>query len=127
MNLKLNIVIGITILSLIVFFNVPSQPEVYAREKTNLDYLTEYAQQYGVSSKVLYEVIQCESNWKETAVGDHGLAYGLAQFHEPTFDMFSKQMGMELDYKSPKDQILVMAWAFSKGLEHHWTCYDIVY
>ena len=119
--------IGITILSLIVFFNVPSQPEVYAREKTNLDYLTEYAQQYGVSSKVLYEVIQCESNWKETAVGDHGLAYGLAQFHEPTFDMFSKQMGMELDYKSPKDQILVMAWAFSKGLEHHWTCYDIVY
>lgn len=95
---------------------------MYAREWTNQDYLTEYASQYGVSSKVLYEVIQCESGWNENAVGDHGLALSLAQFHEQTFYMFAKKMGEDLDYRNPQHQIKVMAWAFSNNLASHWTC-----
>lgn len=127
----LKIVLCFICILLIVIFNIPSEKVVYAREWTNQDYLTEYANQYGVSSKVLYNVIQCESGWNETAKGDGTkgvyLAFGLAQFHEPTFKRYAKEMGEELDYKNPQHQIKVMAFAFSKGYQSAWTCWTKLY
>lgn len=69
--------------------------------------------------------IDCESDWNEEAVGDGGLAYGIAQFHEKTFDwMKGLAKRDDLLYKERDDQIELMAWAFSNGYAHHWSCYQ---
>lgn len=83
-----------------------------------------YALQYGSSSEEIMITLKCESGYRHEGVyGDSGLAYGIAQFHEATFNSFKKTAGMpELEYKDRTDQIQLMAWAFSKGLKRHWTC-----
>lgn len=85
---------------------------------------------YGISEKMFTAVIRCESSFNPTVYGDGGRAYGLLQFHEPTFLSFAKQYekktGQLLNYESPKDQITLGAWAFSMGYQSHWTCYDKV-
>ncbi len=43
------------------------------------------------------ELVQCESGGNNNAVGDHGLALGILQYHQPTFDSFSKKYGIEGD------------------------------
>ena len=69
--------------------------------------------------------LNCESGYRHDGVyGDSGLAYGIAQFHEPTFNGFKKSAGLpELDYMNREYQIQLMAWAFSSGLKRHWTCW----
>lgn len=91
-------------------------------------FATDTALAYQVNPQHLTAVIRCESSWKDTAKGDHGLAYGLAQFHEETFDSFKAsaikqgEPFQKLEYKNPQDQITLMAWAFKNGLEKHWSC-----
>jgi soluble lytic murein transglycosylase-like protein len=81
---------------------------------------------YGGNYDELYNVIQCESNWNHRAVGDSGLAFSLAQFHKQTFNSFKEMAKMDLDYYNPFDQIELMVWSFSKGLQNHWTCHRIL-
>lgn len=75
--------------------------------------------------------MECESNGLDTAIGDHGLAYGPMQFHADTFawmkDTAIKQGEpfQNLSYKNPEDQLTLGAWAFSKGMESNWSCYKI--
>lgn len=76
------------------------------------------ANQYGINKDEMIVTIQCESNFNVTAVGDHGLAYGLSQFHKTTFDSYCKG-----NYHSAKDQLVCMAQMFSKRMQHHWTCW----
>ena len=84
-----------------------------------------YASLYGVSTEEMMVTLKCESGYRHEGVyGDSGLAYGIAQFHEATFNSFRKTAGMpELEYKDRNDQIHLMAWAFSRGLKRHWTCW----
>ena len=86
-----------------------------------------YAQKYEVSAQEMMVTLKCESGYRHEGVyGDSGLAYGIAQFHEATFNSFKKTAGMpELEYKNMNDQIHLMAWAFGQGekLKRHWTCY----
>ena len=72
---------------------------------------------------------QCESGLKHKEVfGDHGVAYGVFQFHEATFNSFRKTAGMpELEYKDLESQIKLASWAFDNNLEFHWTCYRMFY
>lgn len=72
-------------------------------------------------------VAWCESTHRPYAVGDGGRAVGIMQFHRPTFDMYSKQMGEELNYESSYDQIKVADYMWNKGLQRHWTCWGKVY
>ena len=69
--------------------------------------------------------IQGESGFRHEGIyGDQGKAYGIGQFHEPTFYGFAKEMGLEgAEYKALDDQLKVMAWAFTQGEEkkRHWT------
>lgn len=74
------------------------------------------------------KIIMCESSCRHEGVyGDHGKAYGIAQFHRPTFNEFKKRAGRpDLKYKSEQDQIWLLKWALRNGLENHWTCYKKV-
>lgn len=81
--------------------------------------------QYGGNFFELAKVIQCESSFNPYPIpGDSGEAFGVAQFHKPTFEAFTKQMGVKLDYYNPLDQLRVMVWAFNHGLAHHWSCFN---
>lgn len=68
--------------------------------------------------------LRCESNMRHEGIyGDGGRAYGIAQFHKPTFNSFKKTANLpELEYKDREDQIQLMGWAFRNNLKHHWTC-----
>ena len=73
-------------------------------------------------SPMVYEIIKCESQWKENAVGDGGRAYGLAQFHRPTWDWLTELSGKDLDYENPSHQIELLTWALENGRAYLWTC-----
>jgi hypothetical protein len=76
--------------------------------------------------KKLNEVVHLESTWRPNVYGDKGLAFSLAQFHEKTFNWFKKMSGFEnLDYKNPKDQLTLLAWAYKNKLMSHWTTWAI--
>ena len=91
------------------------------------DKITRYADFYGVSAEVMSRVIAGESGFQCDIYGDSGKAFGIAQFHRPTFNAFSKELGETLDYYSCEDQIKLMAWALSKGYGRHWTVYRWYY
>ena len=77
------------------------------------------AEEYGLDESQLLYTIACESSFRHTGVyGDSGLAYGLAQFHKPTFDGYCNG-----DYYSAKDQLECMAQMWSAGQQRHWSCW----
>lgn len=80
------------------------------------------ANKYGVEESQLMTTIKCESEFYHNQYGDDGAAFGLAQYHKPTFDRFCTG-----DYYSAKDQLECMAEMFSKGLQKHWTCWRIYF
>mgnify|MGYP006336711371 CR=1 FL=1 len=80
------------------------------------------ALRHGVSAEKMLRVARCESNFNTQAIGDGGRAYGVYQYHGPTFQSFSNLYGVTYDYRSPTDQIDLTGWAFSQGLDTHWTC-----
>ena len=84
--------------------------------------------EYVLSKKIpnLYAVAMCESRLDITAIGDHGLAYGIFQFHKETFELYSKKYGLDLDYTDPYDQTDLAARMFNNNLQYHWSCYKKV-
>lgn len=80
---------------------------------------------YGGNLSQLKAVSWCESGNKYNVYGDGGDAYGIFQFHRPTFDQFSKEMGLELDYYSSLDQAKVASYMFANGKQSHWTCWHL--
>jgi len=80
---------------------------------------------YGVKSEVIKKIAFCESSYRYNAVGDGGHAYGIMQFHKPTFDGFSKKYNKEYDYHSTLDQVELASEMISKGNVHHWSCAKI--
>jgi hypothetical protein len=68
----------------------------------------------------------CESsNRHEETWGDGGAAYGVAQFHKPTFNWMKNLAGHpEYNWKSKDDQLKLLDWAIRNGYGKHWgTCY----
>lgn len=84
--------------------------------------LKEIPPKYGVKPETVKKIAFCESSYRYNAVGDGGHAYGVMQFHKPTFDGFSKKYGKEYDYKSTLDQVELASEMISKGNARHWTC-----
>ena len=82
------------------------------------------------ANSLLYCLIKNESSWRVDISGDSGKAYGLLQFHQPTFDMFSKRYGLDLDRNNPVDQILLAKLMLNENLEKnikHWTVWPLCY
>lgn len=92
-------------------------------KKCIVELIEKYSAEYNYSKKTAKAVAYCESEYKANAVGDHGKAYGVYQFHRATFEMFSKQMGEKLDYYNPEDNIKLAIWALANDKENHWSCY----
>jgi hypothetical protein len=90
----------------------PQAPTISEEEKY-FDQLTE-------------DIIKCESSGIENAVGDGGLAYGVAQFHRETFNWMCKLSGKNLNYYNAQDQKELLRWALENGYQRHWTCYSKV-
>jgi hypothetical protein len=89
----------------------------------------EVADQEGVSTSTMVYVLQHESNFDPNAIGDHGAAHNVAQFHKPTFE-WMKAMAIKqglpyenLSYNSAKDQIILLGWALKNNYGCQWTTY----
>jgi len=119
-NLILSAAIGIVFVSrpLVLAENIPVPQDVPGM-------IAYYSQVYGANSAELLNVAKCESGLRTNVYGDGGYAFGVMQFHEQTFDLWSKQFGEELDYHSANDQIKLATWAFAQGNSYklHWTCF----
>ena len=76
------------------------------------------------------DLIECliknESEGRIDVYGDARKAFGILQFHFPTFEHFKKKYGMEyLDYKNPVDQIILCNEMLNNNLGYHWTTFPI--
>lgn len=104
---------------------------VERKELTIDEIIAKYARKYGVSEAEMRGTIKCESGFNPNAHNKSdplGGAKGIAQFLQPTFDGFSREAGFTgMDVWKAEDSIKLMAWAFSKGYSHHWTCWRNLY
>mgnify|MGYP001591921444 CR=1 FL=1 len=82
-----------------------------------------YAKWYGVKTDIAMQIAECESQFRTDVYGDGGKAYGPFQFHRPTFELFEKKLGEDLEYRDPQDQVKLALWALANGKGSHWTCY----
>lgn len=107
-----------------------------SKEKPLRDYSTKgeymvladiYSAKFGTPVRHTKATLKCESNFDNLAIGDHGKAHTVAQFHEPTFNRYSKQYfnetGVQLEYGNGNDAILLFNWAVSKGYQGAWSCW----
>lgn len=75
-------------------------------------------------SKLLIDIIECESSGRHDAVGDDGVSNGIAQFRKETFYEFARQAKMKgMIYKNPIHQLRLMNWAIDHGYGNRWTCF----
>lgn len=90
----------------------------------NKAYVELKAQEYGVDVNRINKIVNCESNFRnEDIVGDHGLAYGLFQYHFLTFETYKKKYGKTwLQYKSMEDQTELAMMMMARGEWKHWSC-----
>jgi soluble lytic murein transglycosylase-like protein len=79
---------------------------------------------YGADVSLVRKVIECESGFDNTNIGDGGLSNGILQFQRATFQRMAKLYGEDLDYQSQYDQIKLGIWALSKPeLAREWSTY----
>jgi len=75
---------------------------------------------------ILAKLINCESGGRIDAIGDHGKAFSILQFHKPTFEGFGKKYGLPHDdILNPVQQIEIakaMITNEKNGLDHWRNC-----
>jgi hypothetical protein len=90
-----------------------------------------YASVYHIDEKQYFRTIQKESGFQENPKGwnDGGLAYGIAQYHYPTFIEHSRLCfpSSTLSYRDAGDQLATMACAFSRGWQGEWSAWKWYY
>ena len=127
--IKILIVLGITYLVFQIPVSYAYAPEIAFEDWTAEQKVEFWAEHYNASEQEMKRVITCESGWQPEVKGDGGKAYSYAQFHEPTFNMWAKELNKDLSYSNPDDHLELMAYAFSKGSSYkkHWTCWTKLY
>lgn len=93
-------------------------PEKGKNEPSDKEIVQTMARRYGISPKMLDELIMCESSYNKNARHDGGRGAGLTGFHRTTFNAWEKKIGEDLNYNSSYDQIKLMSWAISQGSEY---------
>lgn len=93
----------------------------------------EVSAHYDLSPVMMKNLLKHESGYNQNAVGDHGLAHGVPQYHKDEFNYYSslylKYTGVQLQYISSSDQIELMAWQFKNypKSRHDWGTYRRLY
>lgn len=83
--------------------------------------ITQYSEEYGVSGRLMTQIINCESQGNVSAVGDHGTSFGLVQIHLSAHPNITKQQAFDAEYSI---QFLARELSLKHG--DSWTCYRIV-
>jgi len=124
--LALMVIIGITLVMTTETQNEGTQGDLISFQsntylQTSLP-ITISSRVYGVS---MHNEIDClikyESGGREDVYGDNGKAYGILQFHRPTFELYSTKYELDIDYKNPEHQIILAEKMLKDGLAYHWT------
>lgn len=93
----------------------------------------EVSSAYSISAPMVKSVLKNESDFNPMAVGDHGLAKNVAQFHKTTFDMYEikyfKATGNHLNYDSGEDQVKLLCWMWKTdpSTKNLWSTYRRLY
>lgn len=80
---------------------------------------------HGANPDQLLRVARCESSLNPSAIGDHGAAVGLFQFHPATFMANVRYGGFPYDLGDrfdPAASANVAAWMFARGQSSQWSC-----
>lgn len=131
MSIFFNNLIAILVLVIItsnpVMAEAPTQT-VTSKVLTVKETIAYYAELHNTSYTEISKVAYCESSHNPKAKGDGGRAFGVMQYHRPTFERFSRLKGEQLDYYSYTDQIKLTAWIWANYPQYksHWTCAKIV-
>ena len=87
-------------------------------------YTVQMALAFKIDPTIPVYVVQHESDWQPTAVGDHGLAKSCAQFHQATFNEMKREASLPLlEYTNCADQITLLNWALAHHEGSQWTTY----
>jgi soluble lytic murein transglycosylase-like protein len=80
-------------------------------------------QPYGVPQDFALCVANHESRLDPQAIGDHGDAVGLYQFHLGTWQHFRARMGLPVDdlRDDARQASRTACWAFANGFQKRWT------
>ncbi len=84
---------------------------------------------YSIPPARIKHVLKHESGYSQDAVGDHGKAIGVAQFHKQTFigneQLYFTANNQHLNYDSGVDQIKLMTWMWKTYPKStgQWTTY----
>lgn len=109
-----------------LFFAIPPYRASYAapphiEPPTISELITRSALQYHVSEEKMRKIIQCESNFKPSAVGDGGHSFGLSQIYLPAHRDITKEQAL-----NPTFAIDFLAKNISQGHARIWTCARIL-
>lgn len=126
----------ITIVFLLTAFVLTVFPQRIVSKKLEIyqlplaDQINYFANLYGVDSRLVSKVIECESDGQHEAVGDGGRSRGIGQFQKPTFEsleeLYFKEYNEYLDYESEFDQIKLLTWSIANGHGRNWTAYRAI-
>lgn len=116
------LIISIIIVSLIFWFILQSSKEPAEFVPEGEMYLTARSSPLDTT---LADLIECESGGDEQAIGDEGRAYGILQFHEPTFTEFAQKYNIKRDWKDPTSQIILAREMIADGYGYLWTCHKL--
>jgi soluble lytic murein transglycosylase-like protein len=81
---------------------------------------------YLVDYEQMYFTIKGESGFNNSRIGAAG-EIGLCQFMPSTWNWWNKVRGTNLNIHSVDDQLDMMAWAFSRGYQRHWSVWKNIY
>jgi hypothetical protein len=78
---------------------------------------------YGIDEQFALCVADQESRFDAQAIGDHGEAVGLYQFHLSTWQHFRARMGLPAEDRrlDAREASRTACWAFANGFQQRWT------
>lgn len=87
-------------------------------------YIALEASKQGVDASLVEKIVECESQYKVGAVGDHGAALGLAQFHKETFYRMQSLFNENpmYTYGDERTELRLLIDAVKTGHDE-WTCW----
>lgn len=124
----------IKIAAVLIFFcttttyaQAPNSPIWEQPVKEQIEYFSGI---YGVDSKLVSKVIECESGGDHKVVGDGGRSKGIAQIQKPTWIDLEQKFNVEhkedLNYMSQFDQLKLTTWSIANGEGSRWTAYRAI-